>query len=44
VNQDAADAKRTWLAHAITQLNRRDRETLLAAGRVIRRLVESNPQ
>jgi DNA-binding MarR family transcriptional regulator len=44
VNQDAAEAKRTWLAHAITQLNRRDRETLLAAGRVIRQLVESNPQ
>jgi DNA-binding MarR family transcriptional regulator len=33
-------AKRTWLAHAIVQLNPREQETLFAAGRLMKRLAE----
>ena len=40
VRKSAGDAKRTWLAQAIVQLDEEERETLFAAGRVIRRLVE----
>jgi DNA-binding MarR family transcriptional regulator len=40
VRQSFGDAKRTWLAHAISQLDEEERETLFAAGRIIRRLVE----
>jgi len=36
----AKAAKRTWLAQAIAQLKEDDRETLFAAGEIIRRLVE----
>lgn len=35
------EAKRTWLAEAILQLDERERETLFAAGNIIRRLVET---
>jgi DNA-binding MarR family transcriptional regulator len=35
------DAKQTWLAHAIAQLDEQDRETLFTAGEIIKRLVES---
>lgn len=38
--QSARDAKRTWLAQAIAQLDGRERETLFKAGDIIRRLVE----
>jgi DNA-binding MarR family transcriptional regulator len=40
VGKSARDAKRTWLAQAIAELDERDRETLFAAGEIIKRLVE----
>ncbi len=40
VRKSAKDAKETWLAQAIAQLDERDRETLFKAGKIIRRLVE----
>jgi DNA-binding MarR family transcriptional regulator len=39
VRNSAKDAKRTWLAQAIAQLDEPDRETLFAAGEIIKRLV-----
>ncbi len=44
VHKRAGDAKRTWLAQAIEKLDEHDRETLFAAGRIITRLAESDPQ
>jgi DNA-binding MarR family transcriptional regulator len=41
VRQSAREAKRTWLAQAIAQLDERERETLFKAGEIIRRLVEN---
>ena len=41
VQKSAGDAKRTWLAQAIAQLDEQERETLFEAGRIIRRLAES---
>ncbi|MGC8493365.1 MAG: MarR family winged helix-turn-helix transcriptional regulator [Syntrophobacteraceae bacterium] len=40
VRKNAKDAKRTWLAQAISRLDAQDRETLFAAGEIIRRMVE----
>jgi DNA-binding MarR family transcriptional regulator len=40
VRKSAKDAKQTWLAQAIVQLDKREQETLFAAGDIIRRLVE----
>ena len=40
VRKSAKDAKQTWLAQAIAQLDRREQETLFAAGDIIRHLVE----
>ena len=40
LRKSAGDAKRTWLAQAITQLNEKDRDTLFKAGEIIKRLVE----
>jgi DNA-binding MarR family transcriptional regulator len=40
VRKTAKDAKQTWLAQAIAQLDKREQETLFAAGDIIRRLVE----
>jgi DNA-binding MarR family transcriptional regulator len=40
VRKSAKDAKTTWLAQAIARLDERDRETLFAAGEIIKRLVE----
>jgi DNA-binding MarR family transcriptional regulator len=40
VRESAGDAKRTWLAQAMAQLDEHERETLFAAGKIIRRLVE----
>jgi len=40
VRKSAKDAKRTWLAHAIAQLDESERETLFKAGEIIRRLAE----
>jgi DNA-binding MarR family transcriptional regulator len=44
VQKSAGDAKRTWLAQAFAQLNEQEQETLFAAGRIIRRMVEGDPQ
>jgi DNA-binding MarR family transcriptional regulator len=40
VRKSAGDAKRTWLAQAVAQLDEEDRETLFKAGEIIKRLVE----
>jgi DNA-binding MarR family transcriptional regulator len=40
VCKSSKDAKLTWLAQAIAGLDDKDRETLFAAGRIIKRLVE----
>ncbi len=40
VRKSAGDAKRTWLAQAIGQLDDHERETLFAAGEIIQRLAE----
>lgn len=40
IRKSAGDAKRTWLAQAIAQLDEAERETLFKAGEIIRRLVE----
>jgi DNA-binding MarR family transcriptional regulator len=40
VRQSRGDAKRTWMARAIADLDDEDRETLFAAGRIMRRLVD----
>lgn len=42
VRKSMREAKRTWLAHAIAQLDERERETLFKAGEIIKRLAESN--
>jgi len=44
VRKNAGDAKRTWLAKTIAQLNEQERETLFAAGRIIKRLLASDQQ
>ena len=38
--KSAKDAKRMWLAQAVAQLDESERETLFAAGEIIKRLVE----
>jgi DNA-binding MarR family transcriptional regulator len=40
VRKTAKDAKQTWLAQGIAQLDKREQEALFAAGDIIRRLVE----
>jgi DNA-binding MarR family transcriptional regulator len=40
VRNSAKDAKRTWLAQGISQLDEEDRETLFRAGEIIGRLAE----
>jgi len=40
VRKSTRDAKRTWLAQAIAQLDEQERETLFRAGEIIRRLAE----
>ena len=42
--KSAGDAKRTWIEQTIAKLDEQDRETLFAAGRIIKRLVEKDPQ
>jgi DNA-binding MarR family transcriptional regulator len=39
----AGDAKQTWLAQTISQLNEQERKTLFAAGKIIKRLAEGDP-
>lgn len=41
--KNAKDARRNWMTQAIAQLDRQERETLFAAGRIIKRLVEHDP-
>jgi len=40
VRNSSKDAKRTWLAQAITQLTDGERETLIKAGAILKRLAE----
>jgi DNA-binding MarR family transcriptional regulator len=40
LRKSSKDAKRTWLAQAIAQLDDKERETLFEAGEIIRRLVK----
>jgi DNA-binding MarR family transcriptional regulator len=40
VRKSARDAKRTWVAQAIAQLDEQERETLFEAGEIIKRLAE----
>jgi DNA-binding MarR family transcriptional regulator len=42
--KSVGDAKRTWLAHAFAQLTPQERETLVAASQIMRRVVEGDPQ
>jgi DNA-binding MarR family transcriptional regulator len=44
VRKSAKDAKRTWLAEAISRLDDQDRETLFQAGEIINQLVENDQQ
>jgi DNA-binding MarR family transcriptional regulator len=39
----ASNEKRTWLSQAIAQLDRKERDTLFAAGDIIKRLVGKAP-
>jgi DNA-binding MarR family transcriptional regulator len=41
VRRSAKDARRTWLARAMAQLDEEERKVLLAAGVIITRLVEA---
>lgn len=41
VREGAQDAKRTWLAEAIAQLDAEEKDLLFRAGKIIRRLAES---
>src|ERR1700689_5133030 len=40
VRKSAGDAKRTWLAQAIAQLDKQEQQTVFRAGEIIKRLVE----
>jgi len=40
VRKSTRDAKRTWLAQAIAQLDEEERETVFRAGEILKRLVE----
>ena len=40
VRNSAQQAKHSWLAHAISELDEREQETLLQAGELIRRLAQ----
>ncbi len=44
VRKSAKDAKRTWLAQAIAELDDTERQTLFQAGEIIKRLAESEQQ
>jgi DNA-binding MarR family transcriptional regulator len=44
VQKSAHAAKRTWIVQAIAQLDKHEQETLFAAGEIIKRFVETNPQ
>jgi DNA-binding MarR family transcriptional regulator len=40
LRKSAKDAKRTWLAQAVSQLDKQQQETLFAASEIIKRLAE----
>jgi len=40
LRKSTKEAKRTWLAQAITQLDRQEQETLFAAGAILKRMAE----
>jgi DNA-binding MarR family transcriptional regulator len=40
----SGDAKKTWLAKSFTTLSERERETVFEAGRILKRLAESDVQ
>ncbi len=40
VRKDRNEAKLSWLSQAVAQLDESERETLFAAGKIIRRLAE----
>lgn len=42
--KSVGDAKRTWIAQAIARLEEKDRRTLFEAGRIIHRMIESDPR
>ena len=42
VRKITGDAKRMWLAQAISQLDEEEQKTLFAAGKIIKRLVEND--
>ena len=44
VQKSAGDAKQTWLAQAIAELDEEERATLFAAGGIIKRLAEREQQ
>lgn len=44
VRKTTRDAKRTWLAHAVAQLDEAEQQVLFRAGKIIRRLVEQEPR
>jgi DNA-binding MarR family transcriptional regulator len=44
VRKSVGDAKQTWLVQAVARLDESERETLLAAGKIIKRLAEGDSQ
>jgi DNA-binding MarR family transcriptional regulator len=44
VRKSAGDAKRTWLAQAISRLDEQEQQTLFTAGQIMRRLVENDQE
>jgi len=44
VSKSAGEAKRTWFAQAIANLNDEEQKTLFAAGKVIKRLVKHDAE
>jgi DNA-binding MarR family transcriptional regulator len=42
LRKSVRDAKRTWLAQAVAQLDRREQEMLFAAGEIIKRLAQGD--
>ncbi|HEV7966579.1 MAG TPA: MarR family transcriptional regulator [Candidatus Acidoferrales bacterium] len=44
LRKSAKDAKRTWLAQAIAQLDEQEQESLFKAGEIMKRLVENDPR
>jgi DNA-binding MarR family transcriptional regulator len=41
LRKSVSDAKHSWLAQAVAELDQHERDTLFAAGRIIRRLAET---